>query len=724
MKTRSILKSWFIIVLLVAGSFAGARSQSIAGDWYSLAEVQGVYLRLNVHVTEEGGAFKGTFDSPDQGAFGIPFTSVTVTGQQVELAFLPGGITYTGMVDPGCTFMMGKFKQGGFDLDMVFYRTAPEMPENSGAKIKEIYDKQEVYITMRDGVKLFSSIYSPKNLTAPAPMIIMRSPYNSEPTGESEFNFFVPIYYRFIKEGYILVFQDVRGRFMSEGTFVNVRPFNPDKKGTDIDEASDTYDTADWLVKNVKNNNGRIGVMGISYPGFYATMAALANHPAIKAVSPQAPVTNWFLGDDWHHNGAFFLLDGFSFYNGFGDPMKTPSRNGSGGFAWGGQDSYRFFLEMGAMKNSSRFYKPDVTYWYELLAHPNYDDWWKATDPRPYLKNVQPAVMTVGGWFDAEDLWGTLHTYQAIEKQNSKNTNNTLVIGPWSHGQWGPAGGENMGNIYWGTATCDYYHNLEVRFFNYYLKDQGTSSFPEATIFVTGANQWKEFETWPPRDAKEQTLFFQPGGKLLFDKSEATEGFDEYISDPMKPVPYREDVGRNRSADYMTDDQRFASRRPDVLVYETDMLEEDITLTGPLSAELYVSTTGTDADFIVKLIDVYPDNAQAPAGKDVKVPMGGYQMLVRGEVMRGKFRNSYEKPEPFKPGQVTAVRFELPDVAHCFKTGHRIMVQVQSTWFPLVDRNPQKFVDINTCEDADFQKATIRVYRDKKSPSCLKVKVL
>jgi len=724
MKAKPKIRLLLSVVLLMTGSLTTLRSQSIVGDWYTLAEVQGLYLRLNLHFTEEGGAYKGTFDSPDQGAFGIPFTSVTMTGQKVEFTFAPGGITCSGMVDPGCTFMMGKFSQGGLDLDMVFNRAAPEMPENSAAKIKEIYDKQEVYITMRDGVKLFTSIYSPKNMAAPAPMIIMRSPYNSEPAGESEFNFFVPIYYRFIKEGYILVFQDVRGRFMSEGTFVNVRPFNPDKIGTGTDEASDTYDTADWLVKNVKNSNGRIGVMGTSYPGFYATMAVLANHPAIKAVSPQAPVTNWFLGDDWHHNGAFFLLDGFSFYCYFGDPMEVPTRQGANGFAWGGQDSYEFFLRLGALKNTSRYYKPEVTYWHELLAHPNYDDWWKATDPRPYLKNVKPAVMTVGGWFDAEDLWGTLHTYQAIENQNKKNTSNTLVMGPWSHGQWGPEGGENIGNIYWGAATCDYYHDLEVRFFNYYLKDQGTNSFPEATIFVTGANQWKEFETWPPKDIEGKTLFFQPGGNLSFEPSGISEGFDEYVSDPMNPVPYREDIGRNRNASYMTDDQRFAACRPDVLVYQTDVLTDDVTLTGPLTAELYVTTTGTDADFIVKLIDVYPDNAQAPAGKDVKVPMGGYQMLVRGEVMRGRFRNSYEKPEAIKPGEVTAVKFELPDVAHCFKTGHRIMIQVQNSWFPLVDLNPQKFVDINACEDTDFQKATMRIYHDKTHASCVKVNVL
>ncbi len=724
MKRIKFIKTLIFTVILAAALSFTTNAQSITGDWFASAEVQGMTLRLNLHITSENGTFKGTFDSPDQGAFAIPLSTVTLAGQNFEFAFAPGGITYSGMSDPGGTFIMGNLKQGGQTYPITFLRTEPVMPENSAVKIKEKYDKQEVYIEMRDGVKLFTSIYTPKNADAAAPMIMMRSPYNSEPGGESEFNFFVTAYYRYIKEGYILVFQDVRGRYMSYGKFVNVRPFNPDKKGTDVDEASDTYDTADWLVKNVKNNNGRIGVMGISYPGFYSTMAVLANHPAIKAVSPQAPVTNWFIGDDWHHNGAFFLLDGFSFYKQFGDPMAVPTRDGSGGMRWGMQDSYEFFMRMGPFKNSTKWYPDSIKYWHELMAHPNYDDFWKATDPRPHLKKVQPAVMTVGGWFDAEDLWGALHTYGAIEKQNSSSVKNTLVMGPWSHGQWGMGKAENMGNIYWGSNTNDYFHALEMKFFDYYLKDKGEGQFPEATIFMTGANEWKSFETWPPKNTEEKVLFFQPDGGLTYAEPTVTGSFDEYISDPMKPVPYREDVHLQRDAAYMTDDQRFAARRPDVMVYQTEVLTDNVTLTGPLTAELYVTTTGTDADFIVKLIDVYPDMATAPAGKDVKVPMGGYQMLVRGEVMRGRYRNSFEKPEAFKPGEITRVKFELPDVAHQFKKGHKIMIQVQNSWFPLVDRNPQKFVDIYTCEASDFQKSTMRVYHDKKNASSVKMIVL
>ncbi|MFA6128284.1 MAG: CocE/NonD family hydrolase [Bacteroidales bacterium] len=724
MKTKQILRSLFLFAILAISLSANGRAQSLAGDWYAIADVQGMSLRFNIHITAANGSYTGTFDSPEQGAFAIPLTSVTLKNQDFEFSFAPGGLVYTGMVDPAFTFILGTLKQGGQSFTFPFRRTQPELPENSPAKIKETYDKQEVYIEMRDGVKLFTSIYSPKNASNPAPMLMNRSPYNSEPGGESEFNFFTSAYYRFIREGYILVFQDVRGRYMSEGKFVNVRPFNPDKKGKDIDEASDTYDTTEWLVKNVKNNNGRIGVFGVSYPGFYSTMAVLANHPAIKAVSPQAPVTNWFIGDDWHHNGAFMMLDGFSFYTQFGDPMKVPTRSNNSGFRFPVPDSYEFFMRLGTVKATRQFFADSVKYWQELLSHPNYDIWWKATDPRPYLKKVQPAVMTVGGWFDAEDLWGTLHTYKAIESQNSQKVKNTLVMGPWSHGQWGMGNGENLGNIYWGMKTNEFYHKLEVDFFNFYLKDQGTPVLPEATIFITGANEWKSFETWPPKNTEEKSIYFQPGGKLDFAPPVVADNFDEYQADPMKPVPYREDIAAQRSADYMTDDQRFAARRPDVMVYQTEVLTEDMTFTGPLTAELFVTTTGTDADWIVKLVDVFPDRVAAPAGKEIKVPLGGYQMLVRGEVMRGRYRNSYEKPEAFKPGEITKVKFELPDIAHKFKKGHRIMIQIQNSWFPLIDRNPQKFVDIYSCEPTDFQQANMRVYHDKKNASHVTVNAL
>jgi putative CocE/NonD family hydrolase len=592
--------------------------------------------------------------------------------------------------------------------------------------LKQKYDKQEVYITMRDNVKLFTSIYTPKNISVAHPFLLNRTPYNIESGGPDNFNFFMQLYGRYTEGEYIMVFQDVRGKYMSEGVYEDIRPVIPEKKSNkDTDESTDTWDTVDWLVKNIKNNNGNVGIFGISYPGFYSTMGLINAHPAVKAVSPQAPVTAWFLGDDFHHNGAFFLLDCFSFYYSNGRPHRAPTRKGYPGFKWPVPDNYAFFLSLGADKNiAPEFLGDSVKFWKDAFAHPDYDDFWKTRDPRPFLKNVTPAVMTVGGWFDAEDLYGALHIYDAIEKQNSPSVKNFLIMGPWSHGQWAFGKGNNLGNIYWGLDANKKFQAQEKDFFDFYLKGEGKPEIAEATIFVTGSNEWRSFDTWPPKNVVEKNLYLQPAGAISFTTPEAENSFDEYVSDPMKPVPYAEAVHTHRTAEYMTDDQRFASRRPDVMVYQTDILTEDITLTGPLTADLFVSTTGTDADFIVKLIDVFPSDTKADIMNDIKVPLGGYQMLVRGEVFRGKYRNSFEKPEPFTPGKVTEVKYLMPDVAHTFKKGHLIMVQVQNSWFPLVDRNPQKFVDIYQCSEKDFQKATQRIYHDASYSSSIKVTVL
>ena len=592
--------------------------------------------------------------------------------------------------------------------------------------LKQKYNKEEVYITMRDGIRLFTSIYTPKNKSVAHPVLLNRTPYDIEPGGPGSFNFFMQLYSRFTDDEYIMVFQDVRGKYMSEGVFEDIRPVIPVKKSDkDFDESTDTWDTVDWLVKNVKNNNGNVGIFGISYPGFYSTMGLINAHPAVKAVSPQAPVTAWFMGDDFHHNGAFFLLDCFSFYYSNGQPHRAPTRKGYPSFKWPVPDSYEFFLSVGADKNIvPEFLGDSIKFWNDAFSHPDYDDFWKARDPRPFLKNVTPAVMTVGGWFDAEDLYGTLHTYEAIEKQNSPSVKNFLVMGPWSHGQWAFGKGNNLGNIYWGFDANNKFQTLEKKFFDFYLKGEGKDKMDEATIFVTGSNEWRSFDTWPPKNVVEKSLYLQPSGAISFSPPESTNNFDEYVSDPMKPVPYAEAVHVYRTAEYMTDDQRFASRRPDVMVYQTDILQDDLTMTGPLTADLFVSTTGTDADYIVKLIDVFPPETKADLSTDVKVPLGEYQMLVRGEVFRGKYRNSFEKPEPFIPGKVTEVRFGMPDIAHTFKKGHRIMVQIQNSWFPLVDRNPQKFIDIYTCSDSDFQKATQRIYHDTNYSSSIIVNIL
>jgi hypothetical protein len=592
--------------------------------------------------------------------------------------------------------------------------------------LKQKYDKKEVFITMRDGIKLFTSIYTPKNNSEAHPILLNRTPYNIEPGGPAYFNFFIQIYSRYTDDDYIMVFQDVRGKYMSEGEFEDIRPVIPVKRSNkDIDESTDTWDTVDWLVKNIGNNNGKVGIFGISYPGFYSTMGLINAHPAVIAVSPQAPVTAWFLGDDFHHNGAFFILDCFSFYYSNGQKHRAPTRKGSPSFSWPVPDNYDFFLSLGAIRNISPKYLGDtIKFWNDAFANPNYDDFWKSRDPRPFLKNVKPAVMTVGGWFDAEDLYGALHTYEAIEKQNSPAVKNFLVMGPWSHGQWAFGKANNLGNIYWGIDANKKFMALEKHFFDFYLKGEGQSDIPEATIFITGSNEWRNFNTWPPQNVVEKELYLQPEQFLSFSVSTIKESFDEYVSDPDKPVPYADEVHIQRTAEYMTDDQRFASRRPDVMVYKTDILQEDITFTGPLTADLFVSTTGTDADYIVKLIDVFPPDTQPDITTDVKVTLGGYQMLVRGEIFRGKYRNSFENPEPLVPGKVTEIKYQMPDVAHTFKKGHRIMIQIQNSWFPLVDRNPQKFVDIYRCSEDDFQKATQRIYHDRENPSHIKVTIL
>ncbi|MEO6228525.1 MAG: CocE/NonD family hydrolase [Ferruginibacter sp.] len=586
------------------------------------------------------------------------------------------------------------------------------------------YTKTERQIVMRDGVKLFTSIYTPNDKSEKHPILMTRTPYSCAPYGEGKY---IPLWnsykMNYLKGNYIYVIQDVRGRYMSEGEFMDVRPFNKNKKTiNDIDEASDTYDAIEWLVKNIENNNGNVGVFGVSYPGFYSTEAALSGHPALKAVSPQAPVTNWFIGDDFHHKGVLFQMDGFAFYPTFGKPHPKPTMSYGTGFSTPIKDNYKFYLQAGAIKNLSKLIGDSIKFWHELYKHPNYDAWWQARDARNGLYNVKPAMLWVGGLFDAEDCWGAWNAYKACETQ-SPQTNSKIVMGPWYHGQWGREG-SFMGNARFGSNTSEYYQqNIEIPFFNYHLKGIGNlDNLAEANIFFTGENTWKKFDQWPAKNVSYKKLYIQPGGGLSFEKTmeNTSKRYDEYISDPAHPVPYTEDVHDRRTREYMTDDQRFASRRPDVLTFQTAVLTDNITLAGPVIADLLTSISTTDADFVVKLIDVFPDDFEydkATKGNNEDYPMGGYQMLVRGEIMRGKFRNSFEKPVPFIPGKIAEVKYELPDVAHTFKKGHRLMIQIQSSWFPLADRNPQKFINIYTANDSDFQKAIIRIYHDASNAS-------
>lgn len=593
--------------------------------------------------------------------------------------------------------------------------------------VRENYTKKEIYIPMRDGVKLFTAVYTPKDISEKHPILMNRTPYSCAPYGAEFSGRLTGTHWKYYcRENYIIVIQDVRGRWMSEGEFEDVRPFIKDKKtNKDIDEASDTYDAIDWLIKNLPNNNGNVGVFGISYPGFYSTMAAASGHPALKAVSPQAPVTEWFLGDDFHHNGTFFQMDAFSFYSGFGKPRPKPTTIGPSGFDFKIKDNYEFYLQAGTLKNLAKMMGDSIRFWQDMYKHPNYDDWWKARNARTAMYNIKPAMLVVGGLFDAEDCYGAWNLYKAIEKQNP-GIHNKLVMGPWSHGQWSGRDGTRMGNIQFGSNTALWYqNNIEIPFFNFYLKGKGVDpNLSEATIFFSGENQWHNLNQWPPANVSNQPIYFQPNGNLSWNKPTVSKSASEYISDPAHPVPYTEDVHFNRTAAYMNDDQRFATRRTDVLTFQTDVLNEDLTLAGPVVADLAVSITGTDADFVVKIIDVFPDDFSYPGSAMQQgrtgggsYPMGGYQMLVRGEIMRGKYRNSFESPASFTPNKIEKVKFDLPDVAHTFRKGHRVMIQIQSSWFPLADRNPQKFVNIYEADIKEFQKATIRIHHDATNSS-------
>ena len=581
--------------------------------------------------------------------------------------------------------------------------------------VAENYTKQEVRIKMRDGLELFTAIYSPKDTSKKYPIVMQRTPYNCAPYGPDQFKRSIAPNETMMKEGYIVVYQDVRGRYMSDGLYDNMRGYIPNKKvKTEVDEASDTYDTIDWLVKNVANNNGNVGTWGISYPGYYASYSLLSGHPALKAVSPQACISDFFF-DDFHHNGAY-LLSYWKVTPLFGPQKTKPTTE-----AWfkfpnvGTNDDYQFFLNAGPLVNLDKYYDSSNEFWQQLKEHSSYDEFWQKRGLLQHLKNIKPAVMIVGGWFDAEDLYGPLNTYSTIEK-SSKNYN-TIVMGPWSHGDWARNSEKQIiGNINFGDSISGFYQkNIEANFFRHFLKNngKGENKLPEAYVFDTGRKEWKTYDAWPPKNTEKQQFYLQPQQKLT--KNAGAVSFEEFISDPKKPVPHSEDIKQQglTPRKYMTDDQRFAARRPDVLVFETDVLAEDVTLAGDILAKLQVATTGTDADWIVKVVDVFPNDE--PETKEVQpyLKMSNYHMMVRSEVMRGRFRNSFVNPEPFVANEKTPVNVKLQDVFHTFKKGHKIQIQVQSTWFPLIDLNPQTFVpNIFYAKPEDFKKQTHRVYSD------------
>lgn len=580
--------------------------------------------------------------------------------------------------------------------------------------VKENYTKTETTITMRDGIKLFTVIYAPKDTSKEYPILFQRTPYSSPPYGEDQFRSKISPNQFMMKEGNIVVYQDVRGRWMSEGVYDNMRAYILNKTKNQVDEASDTYDSIDWLVNNVPNNNGNVGTWGVSYPGFYSTYSLLDAHPALKAASPQAPIGDFFF-DDFHHNGAYMLsywrataLFGYEKTKPVNEPWYAFPEIES-------KDQYQFFLDAGPLSNLDTYYKEDNVFWQQLKEHPNYDEFWKSRGIIQHLKNIKPAVMVVGGLFDAEDLYGPFQTYKTIEK-NSENYN-TLVFGPWSHGDWARTSERQaVGNVYFGNdISLDYQRNVETKFFNHFLKNDGNeeTGLPEAYVFDTGAKKWNSFQQWPPKNSESKHFFLQSKQRLN-ESMEKASTFEEFISDPKKPVPYSEDIKMVFTPrKYMTDDQRFAARRPDVLVFETPILTEDITMAGPITANLNVSTTGTDADWVVKVIDVFPDDTEDYPETQEYLKMSNYFMMVRSEVMRGRFRNSFSNPEAFTPNTKTAVKIKLQDISHTFKKGHRIQIQVQSTWFPLIDLNPQSFVpNIFEAKAEDFKKQTHKVFND------------
>ncbi len=575
------------------------------------------------------------------------------------------------------------------------------------------YTKQDFRIPMRDGIKLFTTVYAPNN-DQPHPILLQRTPYSVGPYGSNNFRHALgPDALE--REGFIFAYQDVRGRYMSEGEFIDEAPHKTHLAGpTDVDPSTDTYDTIDWLVKNLPNNNGRVGLWGISYPGFYAAYGLINSHPALKAVSPQAPMGDVGNGDDVYHNGAFFLSANFGFFTGFWPRGPKPAEHETKpSFEFGTEDEYDFYLRMGPLSNAEDLlFKHRNHYWSDMLVHPNYDEFWASRALSQHMRNLTAPVLLVGGWFDAEDLGGTLKLFRAMDA-NGHAPGLTLVMGPWSHGQWAGPTGDHLGNLNFEFKTSEYFReHIEVPFFMQTLDGGEQTNFPKAWLFETGKNQWRQFDAWPPTNAQRRSLYLQAGGKLSFSPAAHTdEGFDEYVSDPSKPVPVTSEIGEGMPGDYMTYDQRFASRRTDVLTYQTEPLQTNVTIAGPITPVLRVSTSGTDSDFVVKLIDVYPNDMPDPDPNPRSVHFGGYQQMVRGEPFRGKFRRSMSKPEPFVPGKPAKIEFEMPDVLHTFQAGHRIMVQIQSSWFPLTDRNPQRFEDIPTAKAADFQKAVERVYR-------------
>ncbi|MSU64721.1 MAG: CocE/NonD family hydrolase [Opitutus sp.] len=587
-------------------------------------------------------------------------------------------------------------------------------------RTQDHYARQDVMIPMRDGIKLYTQIYAPKDAAEKYPLLLFRTPYAVGDYAAGEFKAVIGPTNDFAQEGYIVAYQDVRGKFQSEGEFIHHPTYLANKTRPDqVDESTDAYDTIEWLLKNVPNHNGRVGTWGISAPGYCVSMTMISRHPALKAASPQASPGIEFLGDDYRHYGAFrptYAL-GWTYTN--ASARARPEKP----FDYGTPDRYKFFLELGSMANvNARYFHGQNAAWNEYVDHPDYDQFWQDKDVARQMKDIPFAVLNVIGWFDTEDYYGPWAIYRSIEKNNPTNQNH-VVVGPWGHGGWGRGDGSHIGAIDFGANTSEHFRaNIQFPFFNYYLKDKGSPPAKKVTVFATGSNAWHQYDAWPPRGTTRR-LYLQPGGRLTFNPPTEHDAFDEYLSDPAKPVPHSAAIRPDNT--YMVEDQRFAARRPDVLVYQSAPLAEDTTIAGSIITHLFFSTTGTDADFVVKLIDVFPSDTPDPQPNPLGVTMGDYQMLLVAEPFRARYLKDFSKPEPLQPGVVTQLSYDLLDKFHTFKKGHRLMVQIQSSWFPLVDRNPQKFVkNIELAGDDDFQKATHRIYRSARQPTHVELNVL
>ena len=591
--------------------------------------------------------------------------------------------------------------------------------------VKANYLKQEVMIPMRDGTKLFTIVYSPRETTARYPIMLTRTAYGIPPYGAGDYRAVLGPSEEFTREGYIFVYQDARGRFKSEGSFIHHLPF--DRSGRP-NESTDTYDTIEWLLKNVPNNNGRVGQWGISWDGWETSMGMIDAHPALKASSPQAPPQDQFFGDDYHSGGAYQLSYGFAWMSSNARARSAPTEQRTARFDYGTPDGYRFFLDLGAAANAIKYFGDTVPTWNDHMQHGTYDEYWKARNVPKDLGGVKHPVLIVAGWFDAEDFHGPFRMHRVLKEKNADNT--VLVVGPWSHGAWARVDGDRLGAIPFASKTSAYYRaEVELPFFNHYLKDKGRLDLPRALVFETGRNEWRRCDQWPPAQAIEKKLYLRAGGKLAFDAPGTASpvgaaGFDSYVSDPAKPVPYTAQVTTTEGQLFAVEDQRFAWSRPDVLSYETEPLTEDLTVAGPIAATVHVSTTGTDSDWVVKLIDVFPGDAPDPQPNPANVRMGGYQMLLAGDILRGKFRDSFSNPHAMIPGKTTRIEVPMGDRYHTFLKGHRVMVQIQSSWFPMFDRNPQTFTDIYHAKASDYVKATQRIYRTAALPSYVTLPVV